>query len=304
MKPQRIKEKIQHSRFAVHAPKPGYPPVFYYSLLFLFALSSCEEIGPSIDLAGENATDTTYVTTQIETPQTKNVLLEEFTGVRCVNCPEGHQLMDDFESLYGSRFIGISAHSEFLAEPYPGDQDLRTQDAQDLEEFLGPILAKPSAAIDRHLFSGESSRVHFTQKWASFVSQRMDAVTPVNIRIENDFNGRMGELKTTITLHYTAAESQDNKLSVMILEDSIIAAQLGQGNIVDSNYVHKRTLRKILTSVNGLSLTATKETGRVIVKSFRVTVPPVWKAENLRVIALVHRSDGTMEVLQVVEQGL
>src|SRR5688572_21847715 len=90
----------------------------------LISFNSCEEIGPAIDLTEDTTADTTYVVTQIETPQDKNVVLEEFTGARCVNCPQGHVLLDNLENQHGERFIAISNHSEFLAEPYEGDHDL------------------------------------------------------------------------------------------------------------------------------------------------------------------------------------
>jgi len=273
-------------------------------LIALALFSSCEEVGPVINLTDDTTADTTYVAGQIETPQDKNVLLEEFTGVRCVNCPQGHVLLDNLENQYGARFIAVSAHSEFLAEPYDGDQDLRTPDAQDLEDLLGPILSKPSGAVDRKIFPGESAPVVFTQKWANYVSQQMALVAPVNIHTETTFNDASRKLSITVTLHYTSEETGDNKLSVLLVEDGIITMQLGQGGI-DSNYTQNRVLRKILTSVNGLAINTTKEAGRVVMKSFtEENLPGLWEADNLRVIALVSRSGGTMEVLQAAQKDV
>ena len=243
--------------------------------------------------------------TQIEAPQVKNVLLEEFTGVRCVNCPQGHELLDNLESQHGERFIAISEHSEFLAEPYDGDQDLRTDDAQAFEDLLGPISAKPSGAVDRKLFSGETSLVYFTQKWSNYVNQQMSLTSPVNIHIETAFNDNTRDLQVIVTLHYTSEELQENKLTVILLEDNIITLQLGQGSVIDSAYVQNRVLRKSLTSTNGLTLATTKEAGRVVVKSFLVeNLPSIWNADELRVIALVHRSGSAMDVLQAVQKDV
>lgn len=268
-------------------------------------ISSCTEIGPAIDLTGETTTDTTYIAAQIEIPQEKNVLLEEFTGVRCVNCPQGHELLDNLEAQHGERFIAVSNHSEFLADPYAGDQDLRTDDAQAFEDLLGPISAKPSASVDRKLFSGETSRVYFTQKWANYVNQQISQTTPVNIHIETEFDNNSRNLDVIITLHYTAEELQDNKLTVLLLEDGIITSQIGQGSVVDTAYEQNRVLRKALTSTNGLALNTTKEAGRVIVKSFTVeNLPSIWNAGELRIVALVHRSGSTMDVLQAVQKDV
>ncbi len=274
-------------------------------LVTLLSFNSCEEIGPAIDLTEDTTADTTYVATQVETPQVKNVLLEEFTGVRCVNCPQGHALLDNLESQHGARFIAVSNHSEFLAEPYDSDQDLRTADAQAFEDLLGPISAKPSGAVDRKLFSGETSLVYFTQKWSNYVNQQMTLTTPVNIHIETAFNNNTRDLEVIVTLHYTSEETEENKLTVILLEDNITTLQLGQGSVIDSAYVQNRVLRKSLTSTNGLTLTTTKEAGRVVVKSIVVeNLPSIWNTDELRVVALVHRSGSTMDVLQAVQKDV
>jgi len=280
----------------LHPVKQLVPLVLTLPLL----IASCSEVGPAIDLTGTFTADTTYVTNQVENPQVKNVLLEEFTGVRCTNCPEGHELLDNLENQYGSRFIAVSAHSDFQAEPYPGDQDLRVPDAEDLQFFLRPLLAKPSGSIDRKKFPGDSLLLVFTSKWTAYVGQQMALTTPVNIYIETDYSDANRELNISVTLHYTAEDVLESKLSVMLVEDNIITRQLN-GNVIDSNYVQKRVLRKILPSVNGMPLTITRETGRVIVRSFSLELPEAWVIENLRVIAFVHRSQGTKEVVHSVQ---
>lgn len=265
-----------------------------------FFLSSCEEVGPRIDLTGTFAADTSYVTDAVENPQVKNVLLEEFTGVRCLNCPQGHALLDNLEEQYGSRLISVSAHSEFQAEPYPGDQDLRTPDAQALEDFLRPILAKPSGTIDRKKFPDDSLLLVFTSKWSSYVAQQMTFTTPVNIHIKPSYHPASRELVITVTLHYTAADTPASRLTVMLLEDGIVTAQLN-GSVIDSHYVQRRVLRKILPSVSGMPLAVSRERGRVIVRSFTITLEQIWDAANLRLIAFVHRSQGIKEVLHAVQ---
>jgi len=268
----------------------GLIPIFF----FFF---SCEEIGPVIDLTGTFQADTTYVTTDIEDPQVKNVLLEEFTGVRCVNCPKGHELLDNLETQYGSRFISVSAHSEFQSTPYGSDPDLNNLQADSLDRLLGPVIAKPSGSIDRKQFPGDSLVV-FRNKWATYVAEQMALSAPVNITIDVEYNVSARVANAAITLHYTSADTLDSRLSVMILEDGIITKQLDEPEI-DSSYTQNRVLRKILPSVSGMPLTISKERGRVIVRSFQFDVPDEWNEENLRAIAFVHRSGQTMEVLHV-----
>lgn len=278
-----------------------------FCFALLLTMSSCEEIGPNIDLGGpgRDATlaDTTYIVSTVETPQTKKVLLEDFTGVRCKNCPLGAAQAASLLALYPDRLVVIGQHSQFLAQPYDGDPDLRTDEAQDLETMLAPVLGKPSGAIDRRVFPGESVILHASiNKWASLTDQAMNATTPVNLYIDKEWDGINRNLKVTITVHYTATETDENRLSVFLLEDNIVASQLQPDDEVDPNYVQKHVMRTMLTRFNGELLIGDKVPGRVFVKGFLLEgVDAEYNADELEVVATVSRSAGSFQVLQVAD---
>lgn len=280
------------------------------ALVALAIFPSCEEVGPNIDLGGpgreEGLVDTTYVASQVEAPQTKNVLLEDFTGVRCKNCPLGADQAASMVATYPGRVVVIGQHSQFLATPYPGDPDLRTDEAQDIENMLAPVLGKPSAAIDRRIFPGESTILQPSiSKWANLVSQAIQTTTaPVNLTIETTWDATNRNLRVKVTVHYTSAETVDNRLSVFLLEEHVVAAQLQPDDEIDSNYVQKHVMRTMLTRFNGELLSGGDKTpGRVFVKEFELKdVSPNFNADELAIVAVVARATGSFEVLQVVQK--
>lgn len=278
-----------------------------FAFMLAFASSSCKEIGPNIDLGGpgRDATlaDTTYVAATVEAAQTKNVLLEDFTGVRCKNCPLGAAQAASLLALYPDRLIVVAQHSQFLNQPYPGEPDLRIDESQDLETMLAPVLGKPSGAIDRRIFSGETVILQASvNKWANLVTQALTETTPVNLHIETDWNATTRNLTVTVTVHYTGTETGENRLSVMLTEDNIIATQLQPDDSVDSNYLQRHVLRQMFTRFNGELLTGDKTPGRVFVKGFVIEgVDAEFNADELKVIATVSRSAGSFQVLQVEE---
>lgn len=273
--------------------------------LFLIFLSSCEEIGPNIDLGGPGREagliDTTYVLTTVEAPQTKKVLLEDFTGVRCKNCPLGAAQAASILNTYPGRIVIVAQHSRFLAEPYPGNPDLRAPESQELETYLAPVLGKPSAAIDRRIFSGETAILQPNiNKWANLASQAIAATTPVNLTIQNTWDATNRNLKVTVTLHYTGTETGDNRLSIMILEDNVESHQVQPNDEIDTNYVQRHVMRTMLTNFNGELLTAERAPGRVFIKEYLLeNIDASWDADELEVVAIVSRSAGSFEVLQV-----
>lgn len=277
-------------------------PFAVVALLF----NACDEIGPDINLGGDNRAegliDTSYVITPVEAPQDKRVLIMDFTGVRCKNCPLGAEQVSNLLDQYPENLVAMGIYSEFLCDPYPGDPDLRTEDAENLQGLLEPFLGKPSGAVDMFQFPGTQGVLEAqVNKWANYVQQRVSLTPPVNVTVENDFNATSRELIITVTLHYTTDVTTDNRLAVAILESGIIAGQLHPDNSVDSNFVHKHVLRKTLTPTNGETLTMEKIPGRVVVKQFSYNIPVEWDAEDLEVVAYVHRFGGTYEVLQADE---
>src|SRR6476646_7503425 len=66
--------------------------IFFIAAGALF-LTSCEEKAPTINYTEVVARDTTYVGPVPTTTEPHHVLVEEFTGQTCSNCPAAHDLL-------------------------------------------------------------------------------------------------------------------------------------------------------------------------------------------------------------------
>lgn len=282
------------------------------TLLFMaIAFSSCKEVGPDIDLGNNNITDTTlidttYVLSSLPAAQQKVVLIEDFTGVRCINCPDAHEQAAAIESANANKVVAISLHSNFLGVPYINQPELRIPEAQQLEELLGPAPAKPVGAIDRTLFSGETSLLLFLQQWAGRTNEQLNQNVPVNIELKNtiETTDTGNNILVQATLTYLQNVAEENRITIVIAEKNVVAAQLTTAG-VDSNYLHKNVARAFLTRYNGNVLNYNKEAGRVVVKEFRLpNIPASWKLNDLIVIAFVHQSGSSQKVLQTAVKNV
>ena len=110
-----------------------------YIALAISILSACEEEGPFINFEEDQASlvDTSYLSSTPIPSADKNVLFEEFSGVRCSNCPSGNGATHTIYAAKGARFVPVTVHSDFLALPYGTDQDLRNEDANTIAICLG-----------------------------------------------------------------------------------------------------------------------------------------------------------------------
>src|SRR5690554_8137402 len=59
-------------------------------------------------------------------PENKNVVLEEFTGIYCVFCPEGHAIAQAIKDANPDRVSLINIHTGSFAVPNGNHPDFRT----------------------------------------------------------------------------------------------------------------------------------------------------------------------------------
>ncbi len=268
---------------------------------------SCKEIGPDIDLSDTvrdtALMDTTYFIVDIPAAQSKIVLMEEFTGVRCINCPDGHLQIELIQNTHPGRVAAVALHSDFLGVAYPGQPELRIPEAQNLEDLLGPAAAKPMAAIDRILFSGESTELIFLQQWAARVNQQLNEPVRMNLSLESRIENN--DLIVKITVMFLHNNNADLRLTLLLTENNVEVPQLTNSG-VDSTYSHQHVARAFLTRYNGNNLGYLGETGRVVVKEFRYSniAGAGWKLADMKLVAFIHESGAGKRVFQTVERSV
>ena len=91
-------------------------------------------------------------------PTTKTVLIEEFTGNRCINCPDGHKVANQVKSALGDKCCIINYHinSSAYADNYV------TVDGNSFNTIFNvdtnDYYHVPAAMINRTKFTDESVR--------------------------------------------------------------------------------------------------------------------------------------------------
>jgi len=274
------------------------------------ALTSCTEKIPLSTSSGTTITDTTYMAS-IEATSLRKVLIEEATGVKCPNCPDGAEELHKADTTYPGRLLVVGLHGGSLTSPISGlsKYDFRTSYAVDLfNTYFGGEPNKPAAVFDRTLQSG----VYFIEartKWFDIIKSRLATAAPLNLYLTSTYDSTAKEATITIKGAYTAAVAKKQSLTIVLTEDKIIDAQ-DKGIDVIPDYEHNHVLRDMLTNVIGnplLDNIAAKEAGRVFIKTFKYKVPSGkdWNLKNMHVIAFVHNNEsGDKEIHQSVTTKL
>lgn len=275
---------------------------YLFSILcfaFLFT-TACKENMPVIDcLSCETNTGGPVP------PQDRKVMIEEFTGVRCINCPAGSAEIETLLAIHGERLIAVSIHAEFFATPYNDNQyDFRTDEGEFIISLLGLPEAYPSAVIDRRKFTGESDlQLVGKELWAGRIAEELDRAPQVSLAVENDFDEASRSLSVRVTGGAFETLNDEVRLTIMVTENGVKDAQLTPDSSpdLDLDYSHKHVLRKVLTAFDGDVLASSLALNETFDETYQFTLPDGWVAENCEVIAFAHLNGDEKDILQAAE---
>ncbi len=294
--------------------------IFAVAALAAVFFASCKEQLVSMN-TGLKGSDTTYITAA-ETPQGKNILVEEMSGVTCVNCPDGIDQLNGYNAseTYKDKLIIVGIHTGGYTTPikkegHESKYDFRTDEgAQIVGVLLGGDPPKPAAGFDRLPLGAGTPPVNILDnksKWASMLSTAFETkTTPVNISIVPKYIAEESAYDILVKVSYTEPVSEKLNLNVYLTENGIVDVQQFPSEY-KNDYVHNHVFRTCLTSFNGqeiLPALDTKEAGRVFEQHFILKIDPTnakqkdWKPENMEVVAFVNKAGGVSDqrVLQTV----
>jgi len=252
----------------------------------------------------------------------KKVLIEDFTGHLCPNCPDAARELDAIHDIYGDQIIGMAIHvSKSFARPYPASQapsfqyDFRTNWGDELDGYYGiSAMGLPRGMVNRIGFPDNHKLGK--DEWASTVALELKKEINFKIYISSDDNS------ISITSEVQNNISSEYNLVVCLTESNIINWQKdGQDNIED--YQHNHVLRTVLMDEE-LSNSSNYVAGQQIETLINYDLAALeqynidystntaelgngnagdWNASNMSVIAYIYNTT-TKEIVQVEESHL
>jgi len=250
--------------------------------------------------ASAQVTDTIVSTT----PSNKNVVLEEYTGVNCTWCPDGHKRANQLKASHPGRVCLINIHQgSFAANTYT------TQFGNALANQTG-LDGYPAGTVNRHVFSGSVTALG-RGDWASAANTILNQSSPVNIGAEATIDWSTRTLNVRVQLYYTAAQTvTSNALNVAIMQDNVLGPQVGKeknpDQVVGDQYMHMHMLRHLITGQWGETID-NLAVGNLVEKNYEYVIPEQLGSpnaidallEDLNVVAFV--CEGHQEVLTGIE---
>lgn len=232
------------------------------------------------------------------TPENKNVILEEFTGVNCSFCPQGHAIANSIKNANPDDVFLINIHAGGFATPGPGQPDFRTEEGASIDAQAG-VTGYPAGTVNRNVFPGLSQSAGGTAmgrgNWANASGQILGQSSYVNVAVEADINTDTNIITVHVEAYYTGnSPVATNKLNVALLQNNTLGPQAG-GNMGNS-YVHMHRLVKMLTGTWGIDVTNTTQ-GSFVEETFTYFIPEDFNGIPADIL------NGDFEVVAFIAEG-
>ncbi len=222
----------------------------------------------------------------------KNVLVEDFTGQKCSNCPKAADAIQDMQKTFGSeRLIAVSIHggSLSLLEDGKSNAGLATALGNAYVDHWG-IKSFPKGLVDR---TGGNMDYEY---WNAAALKRFNVAPKASIEVKELV---YDEASRTINLT-TAVEGKENvegNLQVWLTESDIVSSQTQPNGKDNAQYVHNHVFRAALNGDYGEALTLTN--GETQTKNYTYTLArDFWNAQNMALVIFFYNdADGVMQVI-------
>ncbi len=219
-------------------------------------------------------------------PAQRVVLLEDFTGQRCPNCPTATDVIEQLQETYGDALVAVGIHGGPLA--FAGNARVVGLKTDTGDEYYNhwKLDHQPVGLINRH------GSVDY-QYWARDVKEELTKPAPLRLNgsafIEGDAISILIEAKGT-------DGTVTGKLQVWLLEDNIKTLQLMPDGTANQEYIHNHVFR---TAVNGTwgEDFSVKE-GEIAERIMEQTLEPNWNLEKLSIVAFVYNDSGVQQAVK------
>ncbi len=229
---------------------------------------------------------------------TRNAILEEFTGVRCVWCPDGHIKATQLTNQYPGRVFVVAYHpsNAGLATPHNGnDPDFRRSFPNVFFStgFAGSLYL-PGGFINRKKYGNSSERMLSRSVWKTKAEEIISEISPVNIGLKSVYDVSQQILTIDIELYYVEEVRPENSYYILLIENGLVSKQSSNSGVVNG-YSHKRTYREKITRGQwGDIVTSFRFQGDLVTAQYTLnlnqTIDPI-NVSNCQIIAFVTNED-------------
>lgn len=223
------------------------------------------------------------------TPTAKSAVIEEFTGLACGNCPDGHRRASNLLHSHPGEVFTVCVHAGPFATSRRAGTNFITTMGREIHDYFG-VNSYPCGDVNRRQFS--TGLVIGRGDWNAACREVSSETSPVNLWTSASFDQATRVMTVNVEAYFTSSMT-DPRLTVMLLQDNILGPQSG-GELGDE-YPHRHMLRDGLTENAFGDPMGVNGEGQYFTKTFTYTVPA-----DINEVTVV---PADLEILAFVSEG-
>jgi len=218
----------------------------------------------------------------------KAVLIEDFTGQLCVNCPKAIEEIERLQKEYGdTAVIAVGIHSGPFGKSRRGVPTPLYTSTGDTYFEHWQLEAQPIGVIDR-------LGAYEYNTWSSGVRQLLQQKPTVAINLSTLPAGTDSTYTASVELIGLDSTAVAGKLQLWIVEDSIDSYQMMPDGSTQEHFNHMHVFRASVNDIWGDDVTLKR--GEVKSLSYNFTISKAWVASHCSVVAFVYNDKGVKQV--------
>ena len=274
---------------------------------------ACDKIDDPLPLINEedipqDITDTLFFADSVNVFH-KQVLLEDFTGHKCPNCPEWGIFAHNLAETLEHKLVILALHgAEWYSDPDATGlytADLRCEAAIELVDAFG-IIGLPTGLINR---IDHGSQIN-PNNWESVIYDQLSLAPVVGLKLKNTYYPNLNSVIINVDTEVFDNLEGKYKLSVYLVENHFVSPQ--QNNNPDIgptldwvDFEHMSLVREAINTTYGKYITGSGEivNGETYSNQFVYNLNEKWVTENCNIVVYLYNEE-TWEVAQVAELGI
>ncbi len=218
-------------------------------------------------------------------PKGRIVLAEFFTFARCAYCPGAEHALDSLSNEYGDSLAVIAYHRRILG-------DTLSPEYCSAREILYGITTSPAT-----VFGGVSGIIQTqdpSQNYLTFkgwIIRRRSVASNIEVELETTISSSSAHILLCI-ITVDSIEAGDNRLFVVLYEDSVYFAQVGA-----PDSIFRYVVRKMIPDEWGMPIDIAYPDS--LLQEVDFDLSPGWNLEKLGIVAFIQDLE-TKNVLQAI----
>ncbi len=198
-----------------------------------------------------------FIPNEIETSKGRSVLIEDYSGVGCINCPGAAKKISEAAESHGDKVVIVALHGSNTGigtRPKEDPKGLYSTEAKTYFERLQSGGSLPVATFNRRSLASNGGKAYSSSapQWPA----EMQAVRELPQLYKIDLHVSESNRKVTAQCTATALEGAEVAtdpelyLQLWLIEDNIIAPQHFASGLKE-NHQHNHIFRQTLNGIDG-----------------------------------------------------